>query len=169
MTQTSTPDGGDGSPAGAAALGPAPPPDGAVRAPLELSGHLEPLLDAFRVDLEKLLSQRVEEVDRRTAEIVGGAWDDAADLLNGANRQREAVAALLRQAIHQSERLLSVADTVLDVVRVDHRRAADVQLAFDDLTGRKPRAVAATGNGLGDPEAPMASGRPPSPAPDVAT
>jgi hypothetical protein len=128
---------------------------------------LEPVLDAFRADVEKAITQRVEDVDRKTAEIMGGAWDEAAEILDGANRQREAVAALLRLAIQQSERLLSVADTVMDVVRVDHQQAAEAQLAFDYLTGRNARPGHAAGNGLGGRDGAPPSGARPDPAPDV--
>jgi hypothetical protein len=126
------------------------------------------VLDAFRTDVDKLLTQRVEDVDRRSAEVVGGAWDEAAELLDGANRQREAVAALLRLAIHHSERLLGVADAVLDVVRHDHRRVVEVQGAFDCLTGRTSTSVAAGGNGFGD-AGPTAAPEPPPATPDVHT
>jgi len=138
-----TPDGG---------VSPAPQADGGLLGSIELKDRFVPAFDAFRADLEKLITQRVEDVDRETAELMGGAWDEAAGILDAAHRQREAVAALLRLAIEQSERLLSVTDTVLDVVRTDRQRASEVQRAFDYLTGRSPTPVAATGNGAGDPD-----------------
>ena len=143
MTPTSTPD--DGASRG-------PQADGGVAPSVELKLRFEPVLDALRADVEKVITQRVEDVDRETAELMGGAWDEAAGILDAANRQREAVAALLRLAIEQSERLLSVTDTVFDLVRTDHQRASEVQRAFDYLTGRSPTPVAATGNGAGDPD-----------------
>jgi hypothetical protein len=133
-------------------------PGGGEGSAIDLRRRIEPVLDAFRTDVNKLVTRRVEDLDRRTAEIVGGACDDAAELLDGANRQREAVAALLRLAIHQSERLLTVTDAVLEVVRHDHRRAVEVHGAFDCLTGRTT-SVATAGNGLGHTDAPAAPER----------
>ena len=93
----------------------------------ELRRRIGSLLAAFRADTERLIRVEIGHVDVRTAEILGRASGEAAEILADADRHHQAALVSVKRATRRAKRFLAATEVVPVSIR-DARDQTNVVL-----------------------------------------